>query len=701
MGAAGSGGRPKLGMRFSSTWKTPRGAANLNLPAWIAFAVVVLFLSSSSWGQEELPGLLTKIEGGGALDVRVDRLPAVYVEQGQAVSPFIAPGQFKITWTGYLNLRFRQEYAFGAAGRGEVKVTLDGKPLLTGSGADLSQAPLSQRLKVKKGATPITIEYTSPADGSADFRLLFAEKGKNPEPPMPTLFTHDSSDVDLQRSQQLRRGRQLFADLRCFKCHAPDASQPFQMPEMSADVPALHDVGSRLNAPFVAKWVKDPKVVRPDSAMPAVIKTEQDANHIAAYLATLQGAKLPRTPEFSANDVSSGARVFTSLGCVGCHTAPDAAQTDPARVPLAHVAQKYQPSALLDYLETPEARFHWTKMPNFRLNDDELRQLSAYVLAKARKPEDASVNGDAQRGRQLFRSSGCIQCHDLPVERNDSAPALSRLKEQVDQGCLADAVHDHSAPDYKLSQDDRAALRAFLTSGAASLSQDHPSEIAQRHVQSLNCVACHARDQQPDRWAALGDEIAAIERDLPATEEKHHATDRPSLTWVGDKLRPQWAEAFIKGEVPYKPRPWMTARMPSFSRYAPALAIGMAAQHGLPSNAADNRKPNTELAEIGRRLAGTQGGFSCIQCHGIGSTPPIAPFEAPAPNFMYISDRLREDYYHRWMRNPGRLEPGTRMPQFSDPSGKTSLRDVLEGDAQPQFEALWHYLLQGQRITPP
>jgi hypothetical protein len=62
---------------------------------------------------------------------------------------------------------------------------------------------------------------------------------------------------------------------------------------------------------------------------------------------------------------------------------------------------------------------------------------------------------------------------------------------------------------------------------------------------------------------------------------------------------------------------------------------------------------------------------------------------------------MRHDFYTRWVRNPQRYEPGTRMPQYADLEGKTSFRDVFEGDAVKQFEAIWQYLRTGEKIEPP
>ena len=68
---------------------------------------------------------------------------------------------------------------------------------------------------------------------------------------------------------------------------------------------------------------------------------------------------------------------------------------------------------------------------------------------------------------------------------------------------------------------------------------------------------------------------------------------------------------------------------------------------------------------------------------------------------MYVHERMRKDYYHRWTRSPSKYQPGTRMPTFADTEGKTAFKDILEGDAHQQFEAIWQYLRAGREIVSP
>jgi mono/diheme cytochrome c family protein len=205
----------------------------------------------------------------------------------------------------------------------------------------------------------------------------------------------------------------------------------------------------------------------------------------------------------------------------------------------------------------------------------------------------------------------------------------------------------------------------------------------------------------PDIWAGLGEEVTKLTSALPKIDEGVVGDQsRPDLTWVGEKLRPQWMGAFISGEIDYKPRPWLKARMPWFPARGHMIAEGFALQHALSPATQPVEKPDLAQVELGRKLVGRQGGFSCIQCHAIGEMKAFGAFEAQAINYMYTAERMNHDYYVRWMRKPMRFQPGTKMPQFSE-DGKSTLKEILGGEADPQFNAVWNYLLQGEKVVAP
>ena len=132
--------------------------------------------------------------------------------------------------------------------------------------------------------------------------------------------------------------------------------------------------------------------------------------------------------------------------------------------------------------------------------------------------------------------------------------------------------------------------------------------------------------------------------------------------------------------------------MPAFPARAEMLAVGLSHEHGFGIDDDERPPHDTKLAAIGEKLIPQQGGFNCNNCHGIGKTPAIQPFEAPGINLLDAAVRLRYTYYQRWMLAPDRVDVTMRMPVFA-PDGKTTqIRDPFDGDARRQYDALWHYI---------
>ena len=601
----------------------------------------------------------------------------------------LAPGPFGASFEGFINLKIRGDYTFTAHGAGACEVLVNGQSVLSSSGDDLSKQT-SAKIRLKKGANPIVVRYAAPAKGPAALRLYWAERTNPAEPIPPTLLTHDPSDVELNRRVTLRTGRALFAQLHCAKCHTFESA----MPEAATDAPSLAGVGSRLRAGWMARWIENPRALRHDASMPRVFAAgDPRGADVAAYLATLE-ADDASDEAFAASDAARGARLFTDLGCVACHSFEDG-----RRHSLAGAKQKFFAGSLVGYLRNPHAHYAWNPMPDFKLSDDESRQLGAYIWSRSAAPLAGAQAGSAERGKQFFVSSGCANCHTVDTEKQERA----RTAINAVGGCLAakDAARG-KAPDFELTDSQRAALAELVEAGPASVAQDTPVDFAERQMRALNCVACHPLDAQQDTWSGLKDEIATIQS-TATRDELVGDQSRPSLTWAGERLRGDWVAKFIAGQIEEKPRPWLAARMPSYGgARAKLLADGLALQHGILPHADEPEPPiDEELATIGRRLVGKEKGFSCVTCHAVGAVPPISPFEAYGPNFAITAARMRHDFYTRWVRNPQRYEPGTRMPQYADMDGKTSFRDVFEGDAAKQFEAIWEYVWQGEKMEPP
>ena len=468
------------------------------------------------------------------------------------------------------------------------------------------------------------------------------------------------------------------------------------MPELAERAPSLIGLGARLNRDWIARWVHDPAALRADTAMPRVLTNEQEARDVAAFLASL-GAPAKRDAPGLADPAAGGA-LFATLGCIACHPAPGRAPEDESdrRVSLRHLAAKWRRTALERYLARPHEHDPWTRMPDFRLDGIEARALAAFLVQSADEPMPP-IEGpaEAQRGRTLIRERGCLNCHDVhPRAGRESdlriAPAIQAA---AAGGCLAD--EPGSAPRYGLEPSDRAAIAELLAAAPDALFRRHPGEYAHRQIENLRCAACHRMDGRPDAWshheAEVGHLIPYVQQ--PADEDDGDpelAQTRPSLDHAGEMFRSQWLERRLAGTLATKPRPWLEARMPGFASRARLLAVGMTGYASV-DRPRDDPEPDPDQVAIGRKLVGADG-FGCVQCHATDRSEPVAVFEARGIDFPLAFGRLRKPYFLRWLRDPARIDPDTKMPRFLNESGASTLPGFCDGDADRQFEAIWQYL---------
>jgi mono/diheme cytochrome c family protein len=235
------------------------------------------------------------------------------------------------------------------------------------------------------------------------------------------------------------------------------------------------------------------------------------------------------------------------------------------------------------------------------------------------------------------------------------------------------------APFHAFASVEIADIQAFAPGARDSLSRLVPAEFAERYTRLLNCTACHGQLE-----------------------------GFPPLELLGSKLKPEWSARFIGGEIPHKIRydahpkgePWLEARMPAFKAHAPYLAAGLAARDGFPPSSAATQSPDQALAQVGRKLVGKDGGFSCVSCHGVGSLLAMEVFESEGINLVYSADRLQPDFYRRWLRAPTSIDSQTKMPVYFD-EGKSPLTEILGGDGEKQIDAIWAYLQLRDKMQPP
>lgn len=603
-------------------------------------------------------GILARFHDGPAVDALVLPNAALFLAPSQAPTTLL-DRVAEVELSGGISVELRAGYQFQFHSSVPAELTINSQSILSSSDPGLS--PLSKSTRLSRGTNAVHVTL-HPTPG-APIQLQLFWKPRNLAVPIPipsAALTFDAADATLQKSASLRQGLSAVARYRCVQCHAADARG---FSDLAFDTPDLSHLGARLREPWLAEWIADPASLRPDAHMPRTVSTSEAAQ-IAAYLASLGSpVQFP-----AAGSPDRGKKLFANLKCDRCHTFGGPAE--PEKISLDRVAAKFQPAALAAFLLNPSASYRWIRMPDFHLSPDEAADLVSF-LTDGRNPASPQTAGDLERGRELFESSGCRACHAGPGPNRVRVmpPPLTTLT-NLDAGCLAS--DPSSAPRFSFAGGDRDALKEFLRGGRwDALRRDTPLEFALRHGASLRCVECH---NVPDG--------------IVKTEV------------IGGKLRPDWIARFLDGQIEYKPRPWLSARMPAFHAWSERLASGLAALNGQEPSAPSEPPVISEMVPVGARLVSAEGGFSCGACHAVGTRNASGVVESPGVNLARAPERLLKSYFHRWVLNPLAVDPATKMPVYFDETAKSQLIDFYDGDAERQIEAIWQYLrtlsLRGQ-----
>jgi cbb3-type cytochrome oxidase cytochrome c subunit len=632
--------------------------------------------------------LVQRLQAEGVSQERQASHIVLHVPKGGTPSPFIPTGPFTAEWNGWLNLDLRADYQFQARHAGAFSLEINGTTLFH-TPQTSSLTDWSHPVRLKKGTNSVRVLLSRTNDSETSLRLLWRGRGVSPAPIPPDAFgpALPPGDDPKHATPSAQRGRDMFLLHRCGKCHAPEVTSP--VPDLAADAPSFVGIGTRRSQDWMARWMLNPTALQSTATMPALLhgpSAQNEAADIAAWLGSLTNQTSPQPPTTPPVPAIGGALV-QSLLCRSCHTFPAESEA-PEKMSLRSVPEKFvTPGNLTAYLQAPEQHYAWSRMPNFQLSAEDAGHIASFILQDHPAQEEAGRR-DAdpdrlRRGRELARDRGCFRCHSDPSQTSPQpegplAPSVSVLARTGGiTGCLAEPKGGSPGPStgvprYSFSSTQRADLAAFLRSGNASLGRHESTDFAARWIRELRCGECHSKTE-----------------------------GLPRLEGTGEKLRPEWISRLLSGKVSYKPRPWLASRMPSFPAFANRLAEGLAALEGLPAQSEQLPPPEPEAAAVGRKLVSASAGFACVTCHAIGSFSGSAIFEAPGVNLAHTVDRLRPDFFMRWVRNPQSFDPATKMPLYFDEDGNSALADYFGGDGPKTLQALWEYLRPGPQTPAP
>jgi mono/diheme cytochrome c family protein len=290
----------------------------------------------------------------------------------------------------------------------------------------------------------------------------------------------------------------------------------------------------------------------------------------------------------------------------------------------------------------------------------------------------------AARGREHFGKLGCANCHDDLNVPATAGLAWARL--DPSRGCLSEAAGRW--PRFELNVEQRAAIAKALPM-AEKPQMDDKQRLAKTLVQ-FNCIACHER-------AGLGG--IDPERNALFTGTQPSLGDQgripPPLSHAGAKLKPEWiAEVLLRGK---RERDYVDAAMPQFGEANVGHLVELFGRVDALETASIPKVANVqESKNAGHEMIGS-GGLSCIACHEFNGQ---RSGEIGALDLARVSERIKKNWFHLYLRQPSRFHPTVIMPIYW-PDGQSPLPHILGGDTAQQIEALWTYLEDGTRGKKP
>jgi mono/diheme cytochrome c family protein/glucose/arabinose dehydrogenase len=684
----------------------------------------------------------------------------------EPADPRLLLGDFTARWTGKLLVVAPGVHTFHlfVAG-GEARLTLDGKLLIE---RDVAEPQWLDTAALDLDYGHHTIEITFSRHGLAAQLGLYWSGARFQLERIPERYLFH--DPQPSADEQFTQGRRLARGLRCANCH----ELPDVMPAPLA--PSLERLAGNISRAWLMDWIggrrahpsadSGKKSTRdPDQAdvhakqsahgavaagiaaqeiddvkfrMPGLGLSREEARHIVAFLLDEKAVTTGVDPAHNSAqkgaedgsentaDAQAGEQLFNSLGCLACHVMGDLGSPRLAGGgDLSTVGGKRPPDFFTRWLADPAQSNPAHRMPVFPLDDDERRDLAAYLAARVDEqpgkppPNDEieeNQDGDVQRGVQLVTAHHCGACHALPAAPGVkpaalAAPQRRRLPKQTDwnRSCLGEPDVAHARPGYRLRPEQREAIIAYLSEmshDAAPRHDDgrdptsnHPFDGA-RIFAERNCTGCHSRGLAP----GIAERLPAVAAAHPELARALAALAPPSLDDIGDKLERAAILQAVTTTVPPR-RPWLKIRMPRFAFVAgevEALADWLIAadrlpEHGMPARGSFAERPldDESLSVAGRRLV-TSEGFGCASCHQIGkSIPKQDNLAALGTDLSLVGQRIRRAWFDRWVRNPARIVPRMEMPAIEIP-----VPGVLDDALADQLAAVWH-VLNRPGFTPP
>jgi cytochrome c1 len=320
-------------------------------------------------------------------------------------------------------------------------------------------------------------------------------------------------------------------------------------------------------------------------------------------------------------------------------------------------------------------------MPNFKLSDDDARDISAFLIANSTPIAGDNItvsvkaSSDPTAGPSLYGESFCASCHAVQnaagnIVGGDVGPELTRVGSKIKTEWLQawlrnPRVYDPGTgmPHYRFSDSQVATLAGFLLAKTDSdllanlhLDPATPEQIAHgKHlVSDYGCASCHeiAGIKRPENFAP---ELSRIGSKAP--------TQLIFLPGMAHTL-PDYIAGKIRNPRAFSPglkMPQYTFTAAQINALTTALLSLNERSYRLPPSLEVPGRAETDYQPAGKagKLMTDLACFSCHRINGHGGDM--------APDLTWEGSSVQRDWLVQFLKNPGTLRPALirRMPRFN------------------------------------
>jgi mono/diheme cytochrome c family protein len=461
------------------------------------------------------------------------------------------------------------------------------------------------------------------------------------------------------RPGNARRGEQIVDEVGCKGCHVITLQdREVRSNPMPYDIgPDLSMVGTKVSADWLYDWIKNPKHYFPQTRMPNLRLSDQEAADIVAFLMEVsQDKPLPERYTTSLPDltdsklIAEGRAIVRNFGCHGCHLIKGMESESRVSVSLNEFGAK-----------TTEELFYG----------------DALAKGEVEKTWDGWTIGKLNNSR-LYATEAVIQ----------------------------------RMPNYQISEEDATTLSVLLKSWDGRVisenyakpwhGRDENIHRGRQLVYKYNCVGCHIIE---GRGGDIRAPIAAAREKKGESADVALAYAPPDLIGEGDKVQSEWLFNFLKQPQTGQIRPWLQVRMPTFdlsdqeANELVAYFKALSGAEGSGFSYLPEYQITAEQRRAGQQLTSKEY-WSCFSCHQQGAKKPEGTPAEWAPDLVMARERLNPEWIAKWLRDPQVLQPGTKMPSFyPDPVNPDGPDNILDGDDDEQIVAIRNYILSLGRST--